>query len=254
MGTGALAGHQVSGWYLVLACSGALLVYHADRAFNIPQEDYENAPNRVSWYQSHRSYLLATSIVAIGLAGISTFYLPLHVLVLGAVLGGLGLIYGVIIPGTGFRIKDVPLAKTLLIIVCWVFGSVILPFKGAVASPFLLLLAGYKAVTILPNILVADWIDKEGDKKQGVISSGVWLGWNGVRYATLGCLLLGLIAVYQIPNFEGMRWLGMVDLVGLATMTFVVWRSSKNNVPDVVYFDLLVGFSFVTWLLWLVVP
>jgi len=253
LGTGALAGQQVSLWYLILACSGSLLVYHADRAFHVPSEDYENAPNRVSWYHSHRPYLLVTSFVAIGLAGISTLFLPFEVLLLGAGLGVLGMIYGIIIPGTGFRVKDVTLAKTLLIIVCWVFGSVILPLKGSVSSAFLLLLAGYKVVTILPNILIADWIDKDGDKKHGVMSSGVWLGWNGVRYTTLGCLLIGIIAVNQISHFNGMLWLSVIDLVGLAIMTFVVWRSSKNSVPDIIYFDLLVGFSLVTWLLWLLV-
>jgi len=237
----------------VLACSGALLVYHVDRAINIPEEDFENAPKRIAWYKSHRFYLWVSGATALGLVGVAATFLPFHLLVLGASLGVLGIIYGIFIPGTSFRIKDIPIAKTLLIIFCWIFGSVLLPLKGEIETAFLLVLAGYKGLAILPNILVANWMDREGDKKHGVLSSRVWLGWNGVRYVTLGCFVVSLAVVLQVSQYNNMLWLGLVDLAGLAAMSVLIWRSSKNNLPDIVYFDLLVGFSLVTWLLWLAV-
>lgn len=253
MGTGALAGVQASWWYVLLACSGALLVYHIDRAFNIPQEDLDNVPQRVSWFSSHRFYVLFSSLFAVLAGSVSARFLPKSIIIVGAGLGVLGILYGVKVPGMQLRIKDLPFIKTLLIVLCWIMGSVVLPFESAITPLLLSYLVVYKALAILPNILVADWMDREGDKKHGILSSGVWIGWNGVRYLTLGCMVCSVLLVILITRQTHMLWLGAIDLTGLAIITAGVWRGSRNNLPDIVYFDLLIGLSFVTWLVWLVV-
>lgn len=261
MGSAALAGVHFPMAYLVLASIGAFIVYRVDRLLVDSQEDEINAPERVLFRQSHRRALTLVLLIAIPLALIAIWALEPAWVLAAALLGCTGIAYPMrILPG-GKRPKDIPWLKTAMIAFCWVIGGVVLPLLmlgGLVSTPLLsiqgvVVIALYRILYILPNLITADWLDREGDLSSGMSSLGGRLTASGVRTVAMTALCLALVLIIPLIFWGMPWWLLTVDVMGLVGLTASVFSVTRTGSGRIVLMDMWAGYPVVTWLLLVII-
>jgi len=249
--------------FLALACVGAFLVYRVDRLLVASPEDLLNAPDRVDFSQRYRWALLAVALVLTLLAALLAVTMQVLWLEVACVIGALGVIYPLrILPG-GRRPKDVAWLKTGLIAACWIGGGVVLPmmlFGSGTSKEIVVAAALYRTLWILPNLLAADWLDREGDQKAA--SGNLVVNWSARRLRTV----LFLLPVMAGGFAMGLVWAGVpiaimaIDLTGFLLLVRAAWRTIQQTGLDgggmagatasrMVLLDLWVAWPVLAWIL-----
>ncbi len=231
-----------------VAC-GAFLVYQADRALGRSPEDVLNRPARVAWMRRHRRYVRASlAVAAVGLVATLPLLRP-ATLAAGAALGLAGAAHVAALPGlaVGGRLKPV------LVAAVWagVTGGLPVVEAGAAWTDAALVLLAYRALALLPNVLLADWADRAGDAAVGRPAGvGRWTP-RGLRrraYAALGAAAV-LAALGALATGHPLRW--TVDAAGLAVLALAV-RATRATPPPLFVLDALVAWpaatALVAWL------
>ena len=250
LGSSALLNRTVAWPFLLLACVGAFLVYRVDRLFVHSPEDVVNANERVGFTVQYRVVLVAIAVVMTFAAAWAAFHLELAWMEVSLAVGMLGLVYPLrILPG-GRRPKDILWLKTLLIAGCWVGGGVLLPAlmpgQGEPVDVAALALVGiYRTLFVLPNLWVADWLDRVGDSEAGV------LGWGGnVQEGWLAAVLCAGVIVVVVMGFARIQpELLVIDGLAFVGMVLHAWRIRRQGQGSMTLLDLWVAFPFVTWIL-----
>ncbi len=250
-GTYALLDLPVDSPLLGLAFCGALMLYQLDRVLTLSPEDRVNQPERMAWVERHRRYVWTT----IGLAAVSAALLmPMlrsQTLVVGIVLGTVGLVYVLpVLPGAR-RLKSIGWAKPIAIAGAWTLGAVMLPVieAGQPLGADAWSLAGYRFLFLIPNALLADWVDRAGDARAGLRT--VATQWTprrirGVATGALGVALLGVVAAWM----RGAPVLLAVDAIGPVLMLGAVWRAPRwERLARTLVPDLIVAWPLVPFLL-----
>lgn len=233
-----------------MAASGALLVYHADRAFFKASEDVANAPERLLWYKEHRVYLfISTSVAGAGVI-LGACLVDFTVLLWGTSIGVVGLLYAAPLPFISSRIKDVPFLKTLLIVACWVIGGVILPTKDGISTPELILIASFKCLYIFPNVLMAEWVDRSGDEQQGIVTFGAQLTLPMIQIISVVGLLVSILLLWHWSFLFTRLDVLAIDLFGMFGMLIMLFTNESWNGERIIWLDLWVGSGLVTWVFW----
>ena len=226
LGTYALLGLPPSPLLLLLAFCAVFLVYQVERTLRPAPEDAFNHPHRLAWVAGHRRYVSISTVLAVGGMVAALPWLQPETLAAGVVLAlGSGL-YMVPIGSRRWRLKSVWYLKSLIISGAWAVGGVLLPVleAGAPATAGVLALMGYRLLFVLPNALLADWPDRAGDAKAGLVTVATRGSAGYIRRLSVVTLLTALggglvaMAVFEVP------WLLAVDLVGLLVMLVVVIR------------------------------
>lgn len=193
---------------LIAAMGGSLIVYLLDRrALSVPEEDLLNHPERSEWLLGHRHVWLA--LLAVGGGGLITgvVLLPLRQSLALLCYLPIGLAYVLpLLPGKK-RIKDLPYVKTLIIVAGWSAVPLLLP--DATTSRAIWLWVLYRALFVLPNLLLGDWKDQTGDRMAGHKTLGQLLPREPLRAVCCSCLLLGAILAWQSGNL-----LWRIDAIG----------------------------------------
>ena len=198
------------------AMSGAWIVYLLDRGLRCSPEDRRNHEERADWYQRVRFLppgLAGLSLIVLGWSLLSVdpdtrlrlvFYIPL------------GASYVLpLLPGRR-RIKDVPFLKTPVILLGWCGVCLLIPEGEKHASILLWIL--YRCLYLLPNLLCADWIDREGDRKEGLRTLAQCLSRTQLRrVCSISLLLAMLIALYT----KNTAWI--LDGVGCLFFLLQLW-------------------------------
>ena len=250
LGSSALVGRTVAWPFLMLACVGSFLVYRVDRLFVHSPEDVVNANERVGFTVQYRVVLVAIAVVMTFAAAWAAFHLELAWMEVSLAVGMLGLVYPLrILPG-GRRPKDIPWLKTLLIAGCWVGGGVVLPAVMPNQGPSvrfeaLLTLVVYRTLNIIPNLLIADWVDRVGDPVTG---------WGGkVSAAVLQRLILAIILLQGV--FVGimiaqgfLKALLVVDALIFICMACNGLLMIKKGQGKVLQLDLWICLTAVNWM------
>jgi 4-hydroxybenzoate polyprenyltransferase len=227
-GTGALAGLPLDGPLLVLAFCGTLLVYHLDRTPVLSPEDRFNHPARWRWRRAHGGQ--AAALAGTAMLGACWALPQLRGRTLGAgfflavpaVAYALPVLANVSGGGSGDRrrLKDVGPAKPFVVAAAWALGSVGLPALEAGASltasaGTLALLACYRFLFVLPNLLLADAADRDGDARTGLRTVATMYPSQCLRRGAIGalaaCVAGGALALLWA---ETPRLLLAVDLAG----------------------------------------
>ena len=201
LGTYALLGLRPSVPLVLAGFCGAFLVYQLDRSLWMGPEDQLNQPDRVAWVRRHRRWMWTSSVLAVvtGLAALP--FLQPATLATGACLGSLGLLYGAPLPG-GRRLKGFWPLKPVVIAAVWATGATVLPVleAGFAVTSGAGALALYRFLFILPNALLADRPDVEGDRRAGLRTAATELSskrLQGLAALSLGFAIGGgLIAVW----------------------------------------------------------
>lgn len=253
LGTAALLGLSVDGPLLGVAFSGTALLYLADRALRLSPEDRANRPERRRWVRQHRGWVRAE---AVGLACGLLLLLPLlqwHTIILSIVLGGIGLVHILPLLPSGRRLKSTGLFKPLLVAATWALGAVVLPVVecGAPMTPAVWGIVAYRVLLILPNVLLADWADREGDAAAGV---GTWaLQWSRRSVQVASTVLLGIALLGAVVAVGwGAPLILLLDAVGGVLMGVAVWMLRPGTeLLHLLWLDLIVAWPVVDWLvLW----
>lgn len=171
-GTAALAGWPLDGPLLALAFCGTLLVYHLDRTPALSPEDRRDHPARWRWRRRHGWGATALALGAAGGACAAVPYLRPQTLAAGAVLAVPAAAYALPVfrsgRGGAQRLKDAAgPVKPFAVAAAWAGASVLMPVLEAgrpltEAGSLLMLLAGYRFLFVLPNLLLADAADRAG--------------------------------------------------------------------------------------------
>ena len=233
-GTATLAGLPLDGPLLLLAFCGTLLVYHLDRTPALSPEDRRNHPARWRWRRRHRkeSLLLAAGAFLGGCWALP--HLHARTLWIGAAFAVPATAYALPVARGGRRLKEIGPGKPFAVAGAWAVGSVLLPaLEAPVAvtegAPMLMLWAGYRFLYLLPNLLLADAADHDGDATAGLRATRAPARLRLLAVGTLGVVLAGGgggVIAGKVPL------LLTVDLVAPAVLVGVVWtgRSPRRLV------------------------
>jgi 1,4-dihydroxy-2-naphthoate octaprenyltransferase len=191
-GTFPLLGLSLDPSLLVLAASGAFLVYQLDRGLVPSPEDAINRPTRTRWVRHYAPYVRLSSGAAVLAGGWALTGQPPAVWLLTALLGAAGIGYALRdrIAGISPFGRRLEILKPAVIAGVWALGAVLLPVAANPAERFewaVLLLVLYRWGAIVPNLLRADWPDRAGDRAVGRSTPAVrWgLGFSRGEFLTL---------------------------------------------------------------------
>lgn len=237
--------------FVILAASGALLVYHFDRAFLYSPEDALNAPQRLEWLNEHRWWVYSSTAVAALLGIVSAFYLGWMWFIAAFVLGGIGILYSIRFLPKRRRPKDIGQFKSVLIIACWVGGGALVPLlvdlPEGVRWTTIALFASYRISYILPNILAADLLDRAGDRTEGIAGLGSAMSESALRTSSLLILALALTLVWLLAGRGVNLILLSIDAMGVVGLVLTILLTKKARPGHMAILDLWAGFPIATW-------
>jgi 4-hydroxybenzoate polyprenyltransferase len=249
-GTSVLAGVPIDGGLLALAFCGTALVYLVDRAATWSPEDAVNRPSQSRWRTEARGWIGAEAAALVVAGTVALTAVRPATVVAGAALGGVGVLHvAPMLPGRQ-RLKAWSLFKPLTIGVVWAAGGVVLPMieAGASAVSFdAAHLAAYRVLFVAPNVLLADWIDREGDAAAGLTTVGTTLSLRTLQVASTVALSLAVgVALWAGLGSTG-PWFWIVDAIGPALLLGAAWRLRADAPPSrTLLLDLIVAWPGVT--------
>lgn len=224
LGTYALLELPVHLPVIVLGACGSFLVYQADRSIFISPEDRINQPERVTWAANHSIYVIGSSIIACTIGVVMLVFVRPSVRWMVGLYAVVGYIYA--FPGIGdrFRSTGVHVGKPLIIAGGWSFGGIVLPAlqAGIDLSSTVWLLAIYRFGFVLPNPLLADWMDRQGDLEAGVFTPAAYVSGRllqRISQIILTVTILGAVGAGTALATPDLLW---IDLLGAVVMLGVV--------------------------------
>lgn len=246
LGTYALLGLPVSVPLLVAAGCGTALIYGADRSVVDAPEDRWNRPDRVAWVRAHRRWLgIEGALLAVVGAGALLFLRPATIgsaVLLAVVAGGhRGL-------GGDWAGETTGWTKPVVVALVWAVGGAVVPVIEAAAlqgAP-VAWLGAYRALFVLPNVLLSDWGDRQGDRAAGRHPWTQRVRGRTVRWgATI--LLLGALALAAVGATLGRPpQLLLVDAVGPTLLLGGVWTLTPERSAHRLILDVIVAWPAVT--------
>lgn len=251
LGTTALLGLSVDEPLLGVAFCGTALLYLADRGLGLSPEDRANRPGRGRWFRQHQGWVRAE---AVGLTSGLLLLLPLlqwYTIILSVVLGSIGLVYVLPLLPTGRRLKSTGLFKPVSVATAWALGAVILPVVEC-GEPLTLAVWGliaYRVLLIVPNVLLADWADREGDAAAGVETWALRWSWRSVQGTSTVLIGMALLGAVVAVGWGAAPLILLLDAFGGVLMGVAVWRlQPEADSLHVLWLDLIVAWPVVDWL------
>jgi 4-hydroxybenzoate polyprenyltransferase len=245
LGTYGLFGVPVDVPLVIAGFCGTTLTYLLDRVWADTPEDRVNRPGRVAWVRAHPRWLAAEMGLLFALGGAMGLYLAPTTLVWG---GALGLVAGGHVVRRGQQagaLRWVP--KPVVLAGAWAVGGALLPLveAGRPLGGEALLFCGYRGAFILPNLLLADWADRDGDAAVGLRPWAAGWSIRQVRWAATASLLVAGGAAMGWGAFGAAPVLVAIDAAGLLLMVGVVWGPDPERPRSLLLADLVVAWPLV---------
>lgn len=221
--SGKLAGVHVGTSVMVVGALGAWAVYLVDRLGDSVQ-DSVNQPDRTRWFRENRGLLLGALLIAVLVS------LPLFVglsgagRLAGAALIVMGCLY--VIPPRPLR--KLALLKPAIIAAVWSCGVVLFPLIQSGADVTLLILfAVYRFAYLVPNCLLSDYNDVEGDRAAFYGTVAATGGSKDVVVGTMLSMLIAAVAGGAMVLNGIEAWLLVLDFAGM--LIFVKFASGLRS-------------------------
>lgn len=254
LGTSALLEVPVSIPLLIVGFCGTACVYWADRVVASP-EDTWNHPDRRQWVRAHRRWLLIEGAVLLVGGGLAGMYLSTSVVIAGGILAAISGLHLVTVGEHGSLLNAIGVGKPLLVALVWAVGGSVLPVlqMGLTIGPEELALTAYRFLFILPNLLLSDWGDREGDAAAGLRPwSEHWTD-RGIRWIATVLLVVAIVGAAGVSLSYERPLLLRIDAVGPACMLVAVWLVEPSRPDHRFALDAVVAWPAVTALLaWVV--
>jgi 4-hydroxybenzoate polyprenyltransferase len=168
-------------WRLAgLIAGGSFLVYHLDRSLPFSPEDGAMRPGCPL-------PMLISATCAYGVLA-WVFMAPALRIELACLAGFTGAYLIPCLPGRR-RLKDVPFVKAFYLALIWSLATLSFPAAGLGrgTDPAALYLLGYRFLFLLPNTMLFDWPDRNGDRAGGIVTLATVLDERQLR--TLAAIL-----------------------------------------------------------------
>jgi 4-hydroxybenzoate polyprenyltransferase len=249
-GTSALLGVPIDAGLLALGFCGTALVYLVDRAADWSPEDAVNRPGQDRWRDQARSLIYGeAAVLALG-GTLALTAVRLKTIGAGMAIGLVGALHVLpVLPG-GRRLKAWSLWKPLTIGLAWAAGGVLLPRIEAgapVLSSQSVYLVVYRFLFVAPNVLLADWIDREGDAAAGLTTIGTALSLRTLQIISTVALTVAVGMALRWGGHAGAPEVWIVDAVGPALLLGAVWRLRPSATHrSTLLLDLIVAWPGVT--------
>ncbi|NYT17827.1 MAG: UbiA family prenyltransferase [Methanomicrobiales archaeon] len=178
-------------------------VYNLNRKTD-ESEDAINHSKRYAFTKKYEKLLFSTAIGAYILALVLSWLHGPAVVLISAIPLLSGLIYSTPIFPRGFpyrRLKEIPVAKSLLVAVAWALPPALLPVYIAGSLPGMITLAVilFFFSLVFINTVLFDMRDVEGDRLTGVRTIPVCIGIpNTTRLLTLVNIIFGVSVVFLL--------------------------------------------------------
>lgn len=254
LGTYGLFGRPVDLPLIVAGFCGVTVVYAADRAWGNSPEDRANRPERVAWVRAHRDWLAIETAGLFALGGAMLPYLGRESLFWTALLGGVAALH--VWPWGRARPLLRGFAKPGAIAGAWAVGAGVLPLveAGDSVGAGALLFCAYRALFILPNLLLSDWADRQGDADVGLMPWASRWTLRRTRWVATGLLLTAALGAVVWMAVGTMPLLVGIDAGGLGLMGGAVWGLDPSRPRGAFLADLVVAWPLVTALAaWMIV-
>jgi len=243
-------------YYILFFAAGAFILYQGDRAFSFSPEDGTNVPDRESWFRVHRFYVRTSIVTALVGVAIASWHLPGLVVAISAMVGLAGVLHALPAFGGKRRFKSFGVLKTLAITGSWIVGGIVIPisFSGVSTSHMAIMafLVVYRIPIILSNLLVSDFLDRQGDLSEGLKSVGYTISWPRLRFISRLLLMFSIIVGIAGVLILGDRGPGLVllvvDLCGTVFLFAILTTGARMNRERLFMMDILVGWPVVTYL------
>ena len=212
---------------MIVASSGAFLVYQIDRIWLSSPEDAINQPARRHWHKENRSTNHVLLVIAVASSLIAAWWISRATLMLCLVVGFIGIVYLIPLGQGSFRLKGVWFGKPLLITICWAYGGVFLPVLegGGNIDREVWSFFFYRALLVLANVMLTDLPDREGDlashlKTMAVVFPQKVLIWLAIFFA-------GAAVALGLYHGRAFSWepILFVDLLGAFIMLILAIRA-----------------------------
>ena len=235
-------------WGIVLAMSGAFLIYAVERSWLAGPEDIHNRPDRVEWLHRHR----VTFAVVAGVVGLVFAAAMLRVVSLKAVPVVLLLCLAAavyclpILPG-GERLKGIWYLKPVLIAAAWTIGTVLLPVVLAdqIVTSSVVMVILYRFLFLLPNTLLADVPDIDGDRLEGLSTAAMRLGPDILTMSAVIAALIPFAALVVWMLVPVSPYI-LADSFAGPILAMFIWRARPlPRIFYILHIDLLVALPLV---------
>jgi hypothetical protein len=213
-------------------------VYTNDRLIDLETDGVSN-PDRTAFVRRHERTLYVSAAAAYGLgAALAALGGPLA-FAIALLPGGAWLVYAVDwirVPSVGVgRLKEIPVASSLVVSVAWALAVVLLPvgFAGVALSPTVGVVLVYFALVAFVSVEVANVRDVESDLENDVATMATALGvartragLYGVSLVAVGVLGLAVLSGLVVASSAAVLSLGIAVLV---VVTGLVGRADDRR-------------------------
>lgn len=211
--------------------------------------------HRLEWDEKHRSYHLVLSAAGLAGAVICFFFIKEHWFYIG-IAAVLTFLYSA--PKISFPpfqwLKKIAIGKTIFLAMAWTYVTAALPIliEDAVITTNALLFIISQFFLIYAICILFDFRDREDDKAEGIRSMITYFNEKGIDLLFAISVAVFVILVILLNGY-GLTWTHIILLLIPAIVLVALYRYSKRNFSDYLYYFILDGLMMLSGLLlWLV--
>jgi 4-hydroxybenzoate polyprenyltransferase len=210
--------------------------------------------HRLEWDEKHKSYHFLLSIAGLVGAAICFFFIKEHWFYIGiaAVLTFLYSAPKISIPPFQW-LKKIAVGKTIFLAMSWTYVTAALPILIEENDLTLkaILFCVSQFFLIYAICILFDFRDREDDKAEGIRSMITYFDEKGIDILFSISLIIFVILTVLLKN-EGVEWINILLLFIPAIILVALYKYSKRNFSDYLYYFVLDGLMmFSGLLLWL---
>lgn len=206
--------------------------------------------HRLQWDEKHKSYHLLLSIIGLTGSAIFFFYfIEKWIYIAPAAI--LTFLYSAPkIPLPFFQLlKKMAIGKTIFLAMIWTYVTAALPVltEGELSEKALLFCIG-QFFFIYAICILFDFRDREDDKADGIRSMITYFNEHGIDILFMISVVV-FITLSLLLNQTGIPWINIAILLIPALLLISIYKYSKRNFSDYLYYFVLDGLMMLSGLL-----
>ena len=246
-----IIGRPVDPWFIAFVFFSTVCSYN----FHWALTPNSIAPSqRLQWDEKHKSYHLLLSIAGLTGAAISFLFIKKHWFFIG-VAAVLTFLYSA--PKISFApfqwLKKIAIGKTIFLAMAWTYVTAVLPIliEGSVATDKAIIFCTGQFFLIYAICILFDFRDRDYDKREGIRSMITYFNERGIDILFAISIIAFFVSCIFL-NQTGIPWSNIGLLLIPALLLITIYKHSKRNFSDYLYYFVLDGLMmFSGLLLWL---
>lgn len=211
--------------------------------------------HRLEWDEKHKSYHFLLSIAGLVGAVISFFFIKQHWFYIGMAAVFTFLYSAPKISFPPFQwLKKIAIGKTIFLAMAWMYVTAALPIliEDKMNSSKAILFCISQFFFIYAICILFDFRDREEDRAEGIRSMITYFNERGIDILFSVSVTVFIILVFFL-SMVGIKWINIILLIIPAIVLILLYKYSKRNFSDYLYYFILDGLMmFSGLLLWLV--